>query len=234
MRNLGNRCGLFSAMVILLTLIPQAHANLITNGSFEDVTPVMSPNEICYSATGTPYPLCTATGWTSLYQIGNGATIGVFGVSFGIPQPEPDGSHALILQETNAATQLGIIFPTTGDYTLTFNAANRSNVNNGPQTVALLLDGTAISGGTFTGLPAAWTLETLNFSASAGSHSITFEGLISSADATAFIDNVSLVPQASSATPEPSSLTLVALAAMALLIKQRGLKPRRVKLLCQL
>jgi len=216
-----------------LALAPQARANLITNGSFESIIPTLSTNGICTTDTAVYpsvdpgfYPACSASGWTGIYQIGNGATIGVYGVSFGIPQPDPDGaSNALILQAeldvAPTATQ-SVNIPTTGLYTLTFYVANRSEptVDDGPQTVSVLLDGTAIAGGTYDDLPAAWTLETLDFTASAGSHSLTLEGLeetsgATSANVSAFVDDVSLVPKTTN-TPEPSSFSLLALALIAL------------------
>ncbi len=152
-----------------LALAPQARANLITSGSFDSISPTLSTNGICTTDNAVYpsvdpgfYPACSASGWTGIYQIGNGATIGVYGVSFGIPQPDPDGaSNALILQAeldvAPTATQ-SINIPTTGLYTLTFYVANRSEptVDDGPQTVSVLLDGTAIAGGTYDDLPAAW------------------------------------------------------------------------------
>jgi hypothetical protein len=216
----------------LLTLAPQARANLITNGSFESVTPALSTNGICTTdpavypaADPGDYPACFASGWTGDYQIGNGATIGFDGVSFGIPQPDPSGSNALILQAeldlAPTATQ-SVDIPTAGLYTLTFYVANRSTpaADDEHQTVSVLLDGAAITGGTYGDLPAAWTLETLTFSASAGSHSLTLEGMdetsgVLSANVTAFVDDVSLAPEAAS-TPEPSTYSLIGLALIAL------------------
>lgn len=214
-----------------LALAPPASADLITNGSFETVTPALITNGICRTATsGYPYGVCSATGWTGNYQIGNGSTVGIFGVSFGIPQPDPDGSNALILQTSStvasAATQ-SISIPVDGLYTLTFDVANRSFPagNNGPQTVGILLDGTPLAGGTYASLPVAWTLETLNFSASAGMHSLTLESPVAppgaGTDVSAFIDKVSLLPEAASA-PEPSSWALVAIALIALGTRMRS------------
>lgn len=214
-----------------LGLASQARADLITNGSFEAVTPVLSANGICttdqaaYPAQDPGfYPACSASGWTGDYQIGKDATIGFAGVSFGIPQPDPDGSNALILQTEEdlapTATQ-SISILSTGLYTLTFYVANRSTAGaNGPQTVSVLWDDTLVAGGTFSDLSDAWTLETLDFSASAGSHSLTLEGLETSSSAvsarvSAFVDDVSLVPEAAT-TPEPSSFLLLGLALIAL------------------
>jgi hypothetical protein len=227
---------------LLVALAPQAKANLITNGSFASVSPAVPANGICTtnptvypSVDPGAYPLCSASGWSGNYQIANGSSIGAFGVSFGIPQPYPGGvSNALILQAEldlpPTATQ-SLNLPTAGLYTLSFYVANRSSpaIDDGPQTVSVLLDGTAIAGGTYGDLSAAWALETLTFSAAAGTHSLTLEGLDETTGATAanvaaFLDDVSLTPS----VPEPSALSLLGLAfitlAMALRVTRKRLR----------
>ena len=102
---------------------------------------------------------------TGTYPIGSGTALGIFGAAFGIPQPDPDGHNALILQaELNVfplATQ-SVSVPSDGPYALSFFAANRATAGaNGPQTISVLLDGTTV--GTFGNLPIAWTLQTLDF-----------------------------------------------------------------------
>jgi uncharacterized protein (TIGR03437 family) len=207
----ANRFWFILASVFLLGLAPQARADLITNGNFASVSPALSKNGICttdravYPAVDPGYyPACTANGWTGEYQIGNGATIGYAGVSFGIPQPDPGGGNALILQaEHNLAPSAAqtISIPITGLYTLSFYVANRSSPtgDDGPQTVSVLLDNTVIPGGIYAKLPASWTLETLIFSTTVGTHSLTFEGMDETSGATganvaAFVDDVSLIP----------------------------------------
>ncbi len=219
----------------LLALATSASANLISNGSFESVTPSLTTNEICTTDTAVyPYASCTAAGWTGNYQIGKGATVGIYGVSFGIPQPDPQGSNALILQSSgsivdSSATQ-SIDIPADGTYTLTFYVANRSSPagNNGPQTVSVLLGNKTID--TYSNLSGSWTLETLDFSALAGDTTLTFAGLDpSSGDVSAFIDDVSLVPESSipaSTAPEPSSLALIGLAFIGV-AAPRFLRPKK-------
>jgi hypothetical protein len=203
---------------LLLACVPAAHANLISNGSFESTTPTLSTNEICSSVAGGYYANCTATGWTGVYQIGNGATIGIGGESFDIPQPDPDGHNALILQGVSSATQ-SVDITKSGLYTLTFYDANRTTYGyNGPQTIDVQFDGTTLSGGSFANLPGNWTLETLSFFANAGMGSLTFAGVGNgNADVTAFVDDASLNPATSpSAVPEPMSLSMVGLALVSL------------------
>ena len=220
--------------LFLLAFAPWARASIIANGSFENVSPALATNGICTtnqtiypSVSPGAYPACSATGWTGNYQIGNGKTIGVFGVSFGIPQPDPNGSNTLILQaERNVAptaTQ-SIDLPTTGNYALSFYVANRSSpaASSGPQTVSALLDGSVISGGVYSNLPDAWTLETLDFNASGGTHTLTFEGLdeasgAATANVSAFLDDASISP-VTTATPEPSTLALLGLGLLAVAI----------------
>jgi uncharacterized protein (TIGR03437 family) len=211
-------CMAFSLLSVF-ALATRADAGLIANGNFAGVSPALEKNGICTtdraiypSVDPGYYPACSASGWTGTYQIGNGATVGYSGVSFGIPQPDPGGGgNALILQAEHnvapTATQ-SIVIPATGSYTLTFYIANRSTpaVDDGPQTVSVLLDNTVIAGGTYAKLPAAWTLETLTFTASAGSHSLTFEGLDetsgkTSANVAAFVDDISLLPASSGQPP---------------------------------
>ena len=221
-------------VVVIPLLAIAAKANVITNGSFETVSPSIPANGICTtnqaiypSVDPGAYPACAATGWTGNYQIANGNSVGVFGVSFGIPQPYPDGSNALILQaELNVAPTAteSIDFTTAGLYTLSFFAANRSTptVDDGPQTIFALLDNSLITGGTFANLPAGWTLETVTFDATAGIHSLTLEGLdetsgLPADNVSAFVDAVSLTPQ-NATVPEPSSIELSGLGVIGLIL----------------
>jgi hypothetical protein len=80
--------------LLLMACAPYAEASIIANGNFAAVSPAVPANGICttnpavYPAVDPgAYPACTASGWTGNYQIANGSSIGVFGVSFGVPQP---------------------------------------------------------------------------------------------------------------------------------------------------
>jgi hypothetical protein len=160
------------------------------------------------------HPSCSATGWTGAYQIGRGAT------SFNIPQPDPSGSQARIIQDTTYATQ-SFTVATSGLYTLTFYVANRSTGGfRGAQTLEVLLDNVVVSGGAYSSLPFSWTLETLDLDLNSGMNSLTFEGTIPGTvkDATAFVDDVSLVAaQTTASALEPSSLLLGGIAGAAAL-----------------
>jgi hypothetical protein len=212
-----NKLYLATLLPVMLACVPAAHANLISNGSFESTTPTLSTNQICSSGPNPFYEACTAKGWSGTYQIGNGATIGINGESFNIPQPDPDGQNALILQGVSSATQ-SIDITNSGLYTLTFYDANRTTYGyNGPQAIDVQFDGATLSGGTFANLPGTWTLESLSFFANAGMGSLTFAGVgHGNADVTAFVDDASLNPATPSAVPEPMSLSMVGLALLSL------------------
>ena len=196
-----------------------ASANLVTNGSFEDVSIPLATNQICTTDQAVyPYSLCTATDWTGNYQIGNGATIGRSGVSFGIPQRDPDGVDALILQSFNSVIQpiasQAIDVTSAGYYELSFYAANRSSPagDNGPQTLTASWDGSPVTGGVYSALPSGWTFESLTVYATAGSNTLTFSGLPTIAgDVTAFVDAVSLDPAAVAPVPEPATPVMLLL-----------------------
>lgn len=204
---------LIALLSLTMLIAPANAANLIANGSFASVTPALSTNEICTSDPAVfPYSACTAAGWTGKYQVGEGATVGIFGASFGIPQPDPVGNNALILQQSSTAIQ-SVDIPSAGLYDLTFYIANRSNIDNGPQTIAVSWGGTTLD--TYTDLPGSWTLESLDFSTAPGTHTLEFFGIDPSGqDVSAFINDVVLT----TATPEPSSITLLAFPLLALLL----------------
>ena len=197
------------AVTSLLFLVQSARANLITNGSFEAVTPALSTNQICSSpGSGYPYSTCTSADWSGKYQIGDGTTIGIGGSSFHIPQPDPDGSNALILQSAGAYASQSVDVLSAGSYSLTFYIANRSNSPyNGPQTLNVMLDGASL--GTYDDVPYSWTLESLPVDLTAGEHTLEFMTEVSG-DRTTFVDDVSLATP-SSAVPEPGTLALVGL-----------------------
>lgn len=221
-RSLHSFTGVFGPTLLLslTALTPATATSLITNGNFANVTPSLTTNEICSSNTAVfGYSPCTAAGWTGTYQIGNGATVGIYGVSFGIPQPDPGGTTNALILQTNSNASQSVVIPATGMYSLTFYTANRSNVNNGPQTFEALLDGTVLA--TYTDLPGTWTPEAVSFDASAGTHTVEFLGIDpSKTDQTAFIDDVNL----GSPTPEPATLALFGLSLAGFAARARVLR----------
>lgn len=80
------------------------------------------------------------------------------------------------------------------------------------------VDGTVLA--TFaTALGEAWAGNSLNFTTTAGNHTLRFQGLRNTGDGTSFIDGLSLIAQH---VPEPQSLALVTLALLG-----AGLSSRR-------
>jgi hypothetical protein len=185
------------AYVLLPALLISAAAvgeNLISNGSFETVVPTVPTDGACFTFVGTE---CLATDWSVLsghYAIGNGPG-NANGSSYGIPQPDPNGDNALILQQADAIASQKVTLPASGKYSLTFYLANRQYELDGLQTVTVSLDNELISGGKFADIPYSWTKESLSFSATAGTHTLTFAGLGNNgADVSAFLDEVVLQP----------------------------------------
>ena len=153
-------------------------------------------------------------GWTFLSNSGvaaNGSAFGVVNV--------PDGNQAGILQNGGNFSQV-INFPSGFTDQLSFFAEQRGNFG-GTQSFTVLLDGVPLTFGGSTVLTAPsstnFTLFTSDsFNPGAGPHTLTFEGLNTNGDNTAFIDAVSITPSAIPTVPEPSALALLSLSGLAL------------------
>jgi hypothetical protein len=108
----------------------------------------------------------------------------------------PEGSQVAFIQENGSVTQ-SMSFAA-GTYALSFRAAQRGNFG-GPQTFNVLLDGNVVA--SFNNLTGTVynTLTTGSFTVTSGSHTVTFQGTnLNGGDNTAFIDQVSIVQQATS------------------------------------
>ena len=119
------------------------------------------------------------------------------GGGFAFNGAPPDGSQAAFIQETGAIQQT-INFPATGSYSLSFYTEQRAGGSNASQQV-LDVDidnpssgGIDLTPGGFT--PTGdWSLTTLVFSTTAGSHNLTFLGTDPDGlDNTAYVDDVML------------------------------------------
>jgi hypothetical protein len=162
------------------------------------------------------------SGWAFLGNSGVAANGSAFNVV-----NTPDGNQAGFLQQGGNFSQV-INFPAGFTDTLSFFAEQRSF--GGTQMFSVLLDGVPLTFGGNTVLTApsstSFTLFTSDsFSPGPGPHTLTFEGLNTNGDNTAFIDAVSITPTAV-AVPEPSSFALLALGGGAL-AGWRRLKGRR-------
>jgi hypothetical protein len=140
---------------------------------------VMPGNGFDYNPIGTPWLF---TGTTGVSANGTGFTAG---------NPNaPQGEQVAFLQGTGSVTQ-AVTFAA-GNYTLTFNAAQRGNWGNA-QTFNVLVDGNVV--GAFNSLAGATytTLTTDSFTVTAGSHTITFQGTNQNGgDSTLFFDQIAL------------------------------------------
>jgi parallel beta-helix repeat protein len=137
-------------------------------------------NAFRYDPTGTPW---TFTG---------GAGISGNGSGFTASNPSaPEGTQVAFLQGTGSFSQQ-VGGWAAGTYQISFSAAQRANVQASRQDFRVLVDGNVV--GTFTPSGTSYqTYTTAPFTVTAGSHTVTFQGLDSAGgDNTAFIDAVSV------------------------------------------
>ena len=131
-----------------------------------------------YAPTGSPWTFVGTAGIS-----GNGSAI-----TSGNPSPLL-GNQVAFVQGTGSIGQA--VNLSAGSYTLDFSAAQHGNYNQGGQTLEVLVDGTAVGGNiTPTGTNYA-TYHSASFTVTAGTHTITIEGLdLAGGDNTALVDNV--------------------------------------------
>jgi subtilisin family serine protease len=103
----------------------------------------------------------------------------------------PEGSQVAFLQYNGSASQ-AVSGWAAGTYVVTFDAAQRGNWQASAQDFEVLIDGQVV--GTFTPADTSYrSYATAAFTVSAGTHTITFQGLDSAGgDNTAFIDQVAI------------------------------------------
>jgi hypothetical protein len=145
----------------------------------------------------------TGTAWSYLADAGDGVSGN--GSLFTFSQVAPEGNQVGLLQGTGPSVSQAISGWRAGElYTLTLSAANRTfgcavlttGPGCGPQNFEVLLDGVVIS--TFMAGSGTYTdMSTASFTASAGSHTLTIQGLnrvpgYAGQDNTVFIDALRL------------------------------------------
>src|SRR5262249_44799543 len=103
----------------------------------------------------------------------------------------PEGTQVGFLQGTGSFSQT--VNLAAGSYQISFQAAQRGNWNQGGQTFEVLVDGNVV-GTPFSPANSSYaTLTTTSFTVTAGSHTITSQGLNpNGGDNTAFIDQVQI------------------------------------------
>ncbi len=156
--------------------LTQVLAASLSDAGFE--SPVVGSG-FQYRPVGTPWTFAGNAG-----VAGNGS-------GFTAANPNaPEGTQVGFLQGTGSFSQT-VAGIAAGTYQLTFSAAQRANFQASRQDFRVLVDG--VAAGTFKPSGTSYSSLTATFTVSAGSHTITFQGLDSAGgDNTAFIDNVQL------------------------------------------
>lgn len=206
----------FLIAVLACFLAAPAGANLISNGSFE--TPLVPAGGFTNFNSGST----AITGWTVV-----GPQVSVVSgtyASFGLTFPAEDGKQWLDLtgDASNALEGVEQAVATTpgSTYDLSYFVGNQVNPG-GPygttSTVEVLADGSIVQKSTNSmgagGAVQVWQQFTTSFVAASSSTNIEFLNLDPSSDNTNGLDNVVLTLGASTtATPEPSTSVLFALA----------------------
>jgi hypothetical protein len=148
----------------------------IADAGFEQVQ--VGAGQFKYRPTGSP--------WT--FSGGAGIAANNSGFTAGNPSA-PQGTQVAFLQGGGSISQTTGNW-VAGSYVVTFDAAQRANYQASQQDFQVLVDGVVV--GTFTPSGASYgTYTTAVFTVTAGSHTITFQGLDSAGgDNTAFVDSI--------------------------------------------
>jgi len=196
------------SLAIMFTLVGvAAHANLLTNGSFENtnntfVGDANKTDELLSGSTAIP-------GWTTsnaqLAWIENGNPWGI---------PAANGSFFLDLTGyVNASPYGGVTqsFATTigTQYVVTFDLGYGGNsvAYGGPASVTASAAGSSqvFTSGSGTPNPGVWNLETFDFTATSSTTTLSLTGLSTSGGSYIGLDNVDVEVAGSTTTPEPAA-----------------------------
>ena len=158
-------------------------------------TPSVGSGQFAYNPSNSSWLFSNTN---NLQPNPSGAGISGNGSAFTSGNPNaPEGSQVAFIQGMGSISQ-SVNFQA-GNYALMFDAAQRGNNGTSTQSIEVLVDGSAV--GTITPTGTAYTsYYTDSFALSAGLHQIEFQGVDpQGGDNTAFIDQVSVVTQVSSA-----------------------------------
>jgi hypothetical protein len=208
----------YTFVATLLTLVASnAQANLLTNGSFDSGTYSFGGD----GAVDLPAGSTAITGWT--VTTNDVAPISSSNVYSIVPE---DGTVSLDLQSYTDASPYGAVQQTISttagsSYLLTFwiGVQNSIGYAAGPASVTASADGTSqLFSNTLSGANNQWQQFSLPFTASSGSTLITLAGTATAGGAYIGLDNADVEP---TSTPEPASLSLLALATLPLAMRRR-------------
>jgi len=174
-----------------------AQANLITNGSFEDV-----------SLNGSWSQFNTITGWYAMsdkIEIGQAGVYGVTG---------QDGANVLELDANHNATVAQDLSLSAGTYSLSFLKAMRAGTDPSTNEIQVLWNGTQVA--SYLPNSTAFSMESLNLTAVGGVNTLAFRSAGSADSYGGMVDKVSV-----QAVPEPASVAALGVGAMGLLRRRR-------------
>lgn len=210
-------CKVLFAAFMLVFAASAAHADIVTNGSFE--TPLVPSGFFTNFLTGST----GITGWT---VVGPEASIvSTNYASLGFTFPAEDGKQWLDLtgDGTNAVEGVQQTLATTpgATYNLSYFVGNQVNPG-GPwgttSTVDVLVNGALIQVATNSmgagGTTQVWEQFTTSFLATSSSTTLEFLNADPPNDNSNGLDNVVVTPSSVVSTPEPSTLLLLILAAV--------------------
>lgn len=206
-----------AALTALAGAALPAHADLLSNGSFEAAGPSFAgAGSYCYLGIGDARECGTVPGWTGAFQI-IAANSGPWHNPSAIAGwSATQGSRIAGLQNSSHMEQT--LNLAAGTYTLTWLDSNRSSTSYSGNHYDVRLDGTTLATYT-TAVGDSWAGNSLSFTtATSGNHTLRLQGLRTSGDGTAFIDAMALT---ASPVPEPASFVLVALGLAGLAVSRR-------------
>jgi hypothetical protein len=186
------------ALCALAPAISFADPNLVANASFESVPFAMSGYDGSYCYEGGSIYACAGAlpDWSGAFPIMTSQS-GAWSAT-----PDTASDHFQIGLQNNSFIAQTIQIATPGSYTLTWSDAGRPYYGNENYDVSFGST-TLATEGTYGGQ--AWGVHSVTFTATAGAQLLQFQGLNTTGDSTAFIDNISLT----AAVPEPSSWVLM-------------------------
>lgn len=190
---------LAAALLAMAPALSQASTNLVANGSFENVPFAMSgyDGSYCYLNSATYTCAAQLPGWEGSVAPMMTSTSGAWSAT----KNTPSDLFQIGLQNNSFIGQ-SVAVASAGSYLLSWSDAGRPGY--GTEHYQVSFGGTVLDTLTTVG-GQGWSLHSATFTAGIGTQLLTFQGLNTSGDSTAFIDNVSLT----AAVPEPSTWALM-------------------------